>query len=80
MLPSTLYIMSPMQPQRVTLLCLGGDTFTRNMTDGRTTGRLWYETNVPIFLKKKNVYNNTDTYYSLENYVDPDQLPSDEIK
>ena len=27
---------------------LGGDTFTRNVTD-----RLWYEINIPFFLKKK---------------------------
>ena len=40
---------------------LGGDTFTRNVTDGRTdrqtngrtTDRLWYEINIPFFLKKK---------------------------
>ena len=35
---------------------LGGDTFTRNVTDGRTdrrtTDRLWYE-NITFFLKKK---------------------------
>ena len=31
---------------------LGGDTFTRNMTD-RQTDRLWYEINIPLFLKKK---------------------------
>ena len=36
---------------------LGGDTFTRNVTDGsthgRTTDRLWHEINIPFFLKKK---------------------------
>ena len=41
---------------------LGGDTFTRrNVTDGRkhrrtdgqTTDRLWYEINIPLFLKKR---------------------------
>ena len=36
---------------------LGGDTFTRNLMighiDGRTTDRLWYEINIPFFLKKK---------------------------
>ena len=48
---------------------LGGDTFTRNVTDGRTHGRtdrrtdgrtdgrttdrLWHEINIPFFLKKK---------------------------
>ena len=32
---------------------LGGDTFSRNVTDGRTdertTDRLWYEVNIPFF-------------------------------
>ena len=43
---------------------LGGDTFTRNVTDRRTDGqtdgqtdgrtnRLWYKINLPFFLKKK---------------------------
>ena len=32
---------------------LGGDTFTRNVMDG--SGRLWYEINIPFFLKKKGV-------------------------
>ena len=31
---------------------LGGDTFTRNVTDGQTD-RLWYEINIPFLLKKK---------------------------
>ena len=42
---------------------LGVDTFTRNVTDGSTqaqrdrwtTDRLWYEVNIPFFLKKKRV-------------------------
>ena len=42
---------------------LGGDAFTRNVTDGRTdvrtdrrtTDRLWYEINIPFFLRKKRV-------------------------
>ena len=45
---------------------LGGDTFTRNVTDAhpdgrtdrRTTDRLWYEINIPIFSKEKSGYNN----------------------
>ena len=40
MLPSTLYIMSPIQLQIfevATFNGLGGDTFTRNVTDGRRT-------------------------------------------
>ena len=41
---------------------LGGDTFTKDVTDGRTyahtdgqrtTDRLWYGINIPFFLKKK---------------------------
>ena len=40
---------------------LGGDTFTRNVTDahphGRTTDRLWYEINIPFFSKEKSGYN-----------------------
>ena len=36
---------------------LGGDTFTRNVTDartdGRTTDRLWYEINIAFFFLKK---------------------------
>ena len=42
---------------------LGGDTFTRNVTDERThrrtTDRLWYEINIPFFLTEKSGYNNT---------------------
>ena len=38
---------------------LGGDTFTRNVTDGqidgRTTDRLWHEINIPFFLRKNRV-------------------------
>ena len=39
---------------------LGGDAFTRNVTDGQTdrwtTDRLWYEINIPFFfLRKKRV-------------------------
>ena len=53
---------------------LGGDTFTRNVTDGRTHGRtdgrtdrqtdgrttdrLWHEINIPFFSKEKSGYNN----------------------
>ena len=51
---------------------LGGETFTRNgtdgrrthgraedgQTDGRTTARLWYEINIPFFSKEKSVYKN----------------------
>ena len=51
---------------------LGGDTFTRNVTeggtyaqtDGRTTDRLWYEINIPYFSKEKSGYN----YTMLGNY------------
>ena len=51
-LPSTLYIMWPIQLQNfevATFNGLGGDTLTRNVTDGR----LWYKVNIPFFLKKK---------------------------
>ena len=45
---------------------LGGDTFTRNVTDGRTdrqtdrrtTDRLWYENDIPFFLKKARIIKN----------------------
>ena len=53
---------------------LGGDAFTRNVTDGRTDGRtdgqtdrqtdrrttdrLWYEINIPFFSKEKSGYND----------------------
>ena len=44
---------------------LGGNTFTRNVTDGRAhtwtdrqTGHRRYEINILVFLKKKSVYNN----------------------
>ena len=40
---------------------LGGDTFTRNVTDARTdrrtTDRLWYKINIPFFSKEKSGYN-----------------------
>ena len=40
---------------------LGGDTFTRNVTDARTDGRtmdrLWYEINIAFFSKEKSGYN-----------------------
>ena len=40
---------------------LGGDTFTRNVTDGRTRGRttdrLWYEIKIPFFSKEKSGYD-----------------------
>ena len=32
---------------------LGGDTFTRNVTDRLRTDRLWYEINIPFCLKEK---------------------------
>ena len=32
---------------------LGGDTFTRNVTDSCTEDWLWYKINIPFFLKKK---------------------------
>ena len=62
MLPSNLYIMWPIQLQSFEVATsngLGGDTFTRNVTDrpmdGRTD-RLWYEINIPFFfLRKKRV-------------------------
>ena len=46
---------------------LEGDTFTRHVTDARTdrrrtTDRLWYEINIPFFLKKKRVYNYVILY------------------
>ena len=55
MLPSSLYIMRPNQLQSfevATFNGLGGDTFTRNVTDGRRTDfgtKLIYH----FFLKKK---------------------------
>ena len=36
-----------------TLKVLGGEAFTRNVLDRRTTGRLWNKINKPFFLKKK---------------------------
>ena len=43
---------------------LGGDSFTRNVTDGHTyahtdeqTDQLWYEINIPLFSKEKSGYN-----------------------
>ena len=39
---------------------LGGDTFTRSVTDAQTHGRtdgLWYEINIPFFPKEKSGYN-----------------------
>ena len=43
---------------------LGGDTFTRNVTDGRTHGqtddRLWHKINIPFFLKKKAGITNIE--------------------
>ena len=49
--------------------CLGGDTFTRNVTDAHThrctdrpmTDRLWYKIDIPFFSKEKSVYNDTGT-------------------
>ena len=49
---------------------LGGDAFTRNMThrrtDRRTTDRLWYEINIPFFLKKKAGIKTTAFEYTVE--------------
>ena len=61
MLPSTLYIMWPIQQtatkfEFATSNCLGGDTFTKNVTDAQTEDRLWYKINMPFFLKKKSGY------------------------
>ena len=61
MLPSTLYIMWPIQPQISfevnTSNGLEGDAFTRNVSDARTdrptTDRPWYKINIPFLLKKK---------------------------
>ena len=52
---------SPTKFEVATSNGLGGDTFTRNVTDGRTHGRtdgrttdrLRHEINIPFFLKKK---------------------------
>ena len=59
MLPSTLYTMWPIHLQSLKLL--RRDTFTRNLTDGRTdrrtTDRLWHEINIPFFSKEKSGYN-----------------------
>ena len=50
---------------------LGGDTITRNVTDGRTdrqthgrtTDRLWYEINIPYFSHEKaGIINYLITY------------------
>ena len=58
--------------------CLGGGTFTRIMTDAhphghtdartdrRTTDRLWYEINIPFFLKKKAGITNHDIVISIK--------------
>ena len=40
---------------------LGGDTFTRNVTDVHThrrKDRLWYEINIPFLFKEKSGYEN----------------------
>ena len=41
---------------------LGGDAFTRNVTDRQmdrqTTDRLWYEINIAFFSKEKSGYND----------------------
>ena len=50
---------------------LVGDTFTRNVTDAhphgrtdrRTTDRLWYEINIPFFLKKKAGITNEHFFF-----------------
>ena len=58
MLPSSLYIMRPNQLQNfevATFNGIGGDTFTRNVTDGRRTDfgtKLIY----PFFSKEKSGY------------------------
>ena len=48
---------------------LEGDAFTRNVTDGCTDGRtdrLWYDINIPFFLKKKASIIIIHTLYRLE--------------
>ena len=46
---------------------LGGDTITRNVTDGQThrltKGRLWYGNNIPLFPKKKSWYTCKNQTY-----------------
>ena len=69
-----------------TSYCLGGDTFTRNVTDAhphgrtsarthrrtdrRTTDRLWYEINIPFFSKEKSGYNKADTSDTEATFLD----------
>ena len=56
---------SPTKFEVATSNGLRGDTFTRNVTDGRTHGRtdgrttdrLWHEINIPFFSKEKSGYN-----------------------
>ena len=59
---------SPSKFEVATSYCLGGDTFTSNVTDGRTyartdrrTDRLWHEINIPFFSKEKSGYKNVIT-------------------
>ena len=55
---------------------LGGDIFTRNVTDtqaqtdGRTTDRHWYEINIPFFSKEQSGYNNA-WFSSLKHGLSP---------
>ena len=59
------------------------DTFTSNVTDAqphgqadrRTTHRLWYEINIPFFLKKKSGYN----YHLLKKEYDIRLVASPEL-
>ena len=46
-------IYAPTKFQVATSNGLGEDTITRNVTDGRTTDRLWYEINIPYFSYEK---------------------------
>ena len=60
---------APVKFKDATSYGVGGDTITRNVTDGRTdarthrrtdrrtTDRLWYEINIPFFSKEKSGYN-----------------------
>ena len=43
---------------------LGEDTITRNVTDSRTTERLWYENNIPYFFNEKGGIINLSTCFS----------------
>ena len=60
--------------------CLGEDTITRNVTDGRTTDLLWYDFNIPYFSNEKAgiitlfpVNGNVKVRFRVSNSLDPDQ-------